>query len=82
MKGISMQQKIQEKKYYFRYHYIYRFINDRYFSQVISYKSGYIYLSYLDYIFNRIVKLNFHSILDVGCADGRLLYEISAFLDL
>jgi len=37
---------------------------------------GYIYLSYLYFVLDIINEFNFNSLLDVGCGDGRFLYEV------
>jgi 2-polyprenyl-3-methyl-5-hydroxy-6-metoxy-1,4-benzoquinol methylase len=47
------------------------------FRQIISLNRGYEYLSYLYFTIKRVVELDFMSLLDVGCGDGRLLFELN-----
>jgi SAM-dependent methyltransferase len=69
------EQAIQEAEYEFPYHYIPRIDNGN-FSQVRKLRWGYEYLSYLRFILSRLEKIEFDSLLDVGCGEGRFLCEV------
>lgn len=75
MNNQNKKQEIQEQKYKFPYHYIPTYSEGN-FSQVKILPWGYEYLSYLRFILNILKKLEFNSLLDVGCGDGRFLYEV------
>ena len=68
----KLQQK-QEDQYVFPYHYIPKI--DGGFSQSALLKWGYVYLSYLSFVIEKLKGIHFESLLDVGCGDGRFLYE-------
>ena len=75
------ERAIQEAEYEFPYHYIPRLEGGN-FSQVRKLRWGYEYLSYLRFILARLEKIEFDSLLDVGCGEGRFLSEVSKrFLD-
>jgi SAM-dependent methyltransferase len=76
MGDLKQRQLIQESQYFFPYHYI-PILGKRGFRQVISLKWGYEYLSYLYFTIERVTELDFRSLLDVGCGDGRLLFELN-----
>jgi 2-polyprenyl-3-methyl-5-hydroxy-6-metoxy-1,4-benzoquinol methylase len=69
------EHQIQESRYQFPYHYIPRFENGG-FSQSIVFAWGHEYLSYVEFLLERLRSLQFTSLLDVGCGDGRLIYEL------
>ncbi|MDQ7031900.1 MAG: class I SAM-dependent methyltransferase [Desulfonauticus sp.] len=69
-------QKRQEEQYQFPYHYI-PCIEGNKFSQAIVLSWGYEYLSYIYFVIDIISKLNFNTLLDIGCGDGKFLYEIN-----
>ncbi len=71
---LTTQQKIQEDKYEFPYHYI-PVYEHGVFSQTRNRKGGYIYLSYINFVLSRLKEIPFQSLLDVGCGDGRFLFE-------
>lgn len=76
MTEVFRQKNIQETQYSFPYHYIPLWDGDEYcFARTMNW--GYLYLSYLYFIVNKVSKHNFDSLLDVGCGDGRFLYEVS-----
>lgn len=79
MSKLSKEQKIQESSDQFPYHYIPSYGN-RNFSQVRNLSWGYVYLSYLHFVLNYLRSMDFHSLLDVGCGDGRFLFEVSRYL--
>lgn len=74
MTNLSKQQQRQEDQYAFPYHYLPR-IDDRSYSQVVAWNKGYEYLSYVTYLLSYLEKIEFHSLLDVGCGDGRFICE-------
>ncbi len=68
------KDKIQEDQYSFPYHYLLE-IKDN----CLNFKKffyGFEYFTYLNLIKNRIVKLRPESIIDIGCGDGKFIYEI------
>jgi len=76
MTKLSKEQIIQEKSYNFPYHYIPSFENGN-FTQVKTLSWGYEYISYVRFVIEKVEELEFDSLLDVGCGDGRFLYEAS-----
>ncbi len=70
----TSRQTIQEAEYQFPYHYIPTLENGN-FSQVRKLRWGYEYLSYLRFILGALQKIEFSSLLDVGCGEGRFLHE-------
>jgi cyclopropane fatty-acyl-phospholipid synthase-like methyltransferase len=76
MGKLSNQQEVQESKYAYPYHYIPTW-NGHNFSQTKNLALGYEYLSYLHFVMEKAGQIGFKSLLDVGCGDGRLLYEFS-----
>ena len=76
MAKLSNQQAVQENKYAYPYHYIPRW--DGYnFSQTKNLSWGFEYLSYLNFVIEKASQIGFKSLLDVGCGDGRFIYELS-----
>lgn len=73
--GPDDERAIQEAEYEFPYHYIPTLDNGN-FSQVRKLRWGYEYLSYLRFILSRLDKVEFDSLLDVGCGEGRFLSEV------
>jgi 2-polyprenyl-3-methyl-5-hydroxy-6-metoxy-1,4-benzoquinol methylase len=71
---VSREQARQEAEYAFPYHYIARCSGGN-FSQTVNLSWGYEYLSYVSYVLNKLGAYEFHSLLDVGCGDGRFLFE-------
>ena len=74
--GLSAEQAVQEAEYEFPYHYIPR-LEDGNFSQVRKLRWGYEYLSYLRFVLARLERVEFETLLDVGCGEGRFLREVS-----
>jgi 2-polyprenyl-3-methyl-5-hydroxy-6-metoxy-1,4-benzoquinol methylase len=74
--GLSAEQAAQEAEYEFPYHYIPR-LDGGNFSQVRKLRWGYEYLSYLRFVLARLERVEFDSLLDVGCGEGRFLREVS-----
>jgi SAM-dependent methyltransferase len=75
MTELDRQQIVQESHYEFPYHYIPAW-DGRHFSQTRNLAWGYEYLSYLHVVVDTVTRLPFESALDVGCGDGRLLFEL------
>ena len=69
-------QKVQEVEYEFPYHHLPSFTHG--FSQARLLGWGFIYASYLEHVFDRILELGSDSIIDVGCGDGKMLLEARA----
>ena len=76
MVKLSNQQVTQENKYAYPYHYIPNWDGHN-FSQTRNIALGYEYLSYLHLVVKKASQIGFKSLLDVGCGDGRFLYELS-----
>lgn len=72
---MDQKQQIQENWYKFPYHYIPRFENGN-FSQCIVVRWGYEYISYIYFVINKLKELQFDSLIDVGCGDGKFLDEV------
>jgi 2-polyprenyl-3-methyl-5-hydroxy-6-metoxy-1,4-benzoquinol methylase len=69
------EQAKQEAEYAFPYHYIARRTEGN-FSQTYNLSWGFEYLSYIQFVIDKLTHLQFGSLLDVGCGDGRFLYEV------
>jgi SAM-dependent methyltransferase len=69
------QQRIQEIRYQFPYHYIPNY-DDGDFIQARALTWGYEYLAYIRFVIEKVRSLSFGSLLDAGCGDGRFLYEL------
>ncbi len=74
MKEVKKTQDIQDNQYSLPYHYIPQY---RDFTQSISWSWGINYISAIEFILDEINKIDFKSITDIGCGDGRLTKEIS-----
>lgn len=75
MNKLSDPQKIQENRYEFPYHYIPRWDGNN-FTQVLTLRRGYEYLAYINFVSDTAIRIGFESLLDVGCGDGRFLFEL------
>jgi len=73
---LTREQGFQERLYEYPYHYI-PVWDGRSFSQCKTLYWGYEYLSYLHFVLERLMDIRFESLLDVGCGDGRLLFELN-----
>jgi SAM-dependent methyltransferase len=71
----DQHQVLQESKYGYPYHYIAMWDGSR-FSQTQSMVWGYEYLSYLFFVLEVVKSLEASSVLDIGCGDGRFLFEL------
>jgi 2-polyprenyl-3-methyl-5-hydroxy-6-metoxy-1,4-benzoquinol methylase len=67
--------RIQEAEYSFPYHYL-PTITEAGFRQHQYWSWGYRYLGRLKVVFDLLGRIEFNSLLDIGCGDGRFLYEI------
>ena len=67
-------QKIQNDQYNFPYHHIARIGNGK-FSQVRELRFGYEYIAYLTEILKIIKNYKVENLLDIGCGDGKFLFE-------
>jgi 2-polyprenyl-3-methyl-5-hydroxy-6-metoxy-1,4-benzoquinol methylase len=71
---MDVKQIHQERQYGFPYHHIPSVKRDD-FSQSRLLSWGYVYMSYLESVLDYIDSLSPDSILDIGCGDGKFLYE-------
>ena len=67
--------EIQENQYAFPYHYIPDVINDAIITNRIIRKPM-VYISYITHVRDELIKSGAQSVLDVGCGDGRMLFEL------
>lgn len=67
----------QEDQYEFPYHYIPSIENGN-FTQHLYWSWGINYLSGLNLVFSLLSKEEFKSLVDIGCGDGRFLYEVDS----
>lgn len=74
------QQLAQEGEYGFPYHYVPDW-DGHFFTQTKTFEWGCEYLSYLHFLLDRVQRLDFGSLLDVGCGDGRFLAELGRNVD-
>jgi 2-polyprenyl-3-methyl-5-hydroxy-6-metoxy-1,4-benzoquinol methylase len=74
-------EQAQEDQYVEAYHHLPQ-INEQGFRQHRYWSWGYRYLGRLQLVFDLLEKIEFASLLDVGCGDGRFLQELdSSFAD-
>jgi len=71
---MDIKQTKQEGQYSFPYHHIPSLKKGR-FSQTRTLLWGYAYISYLETVLDYIEKVPVASLLDIGCGDGKFLYE-------
>jgi SAM-dependent methyltransferase len=76
MNTLERQQMIQENAYEYPYHYIPTW-NGNIFSQTQTLAWGYEYVSYLHFLLEKVSQMSFEAVLDVGCGDGRFLFELA-----
>jgi len=76
MSELTKQQINQEVEYEYPYHFLPTW-DGKDFSQTKSLAWGYEYLSYLYFVLDKVDENNFDSLLDVGCGDGRFLFEVN-----
>ena len=75
MSQLSNQQAIQDEQYHFPYHYVSSSTNGV-FRQTYDWSWALNYQLTLDFILNRLQDEEFTSIVDIGCGDGRLTWEL------
>lgn len=66
--------KIQDAQYHFPYHHLVSFPE---FNNGKIMMSGIEYFGYLEKVLSIISKQKFQSLLDVGCGDGKMIFELS-----
>lgn len=74
---MTLKYEIQDSQYNFPYHYLVDFGNYPYRMKLL--KWGFEYMCYVEEICSITSSISPNSILEVGCGDGRLLYELSLF---
>jgi 2-polyprenyl-3-methyl-5-hydroxy-6-metoxy-1,4-benzoquinol methylase len=74
--GMDDIQKIQEELYEFPYHHIPKYVNKK-FSTMRAYRGSHQYVAAINFLLSKINEIEFKNLLDVGCGDGKYLYEIS-----
>jgi 2-polyprenyl-3-methyl-5-hydroxy-6-metoxy-1,4-benzoquinol methylase len=72
---VDKKQQIQNEQYNYPYHYI-PFENEGRFSQTQHWSWGFRYLGGLNVVLDQLKEINFSSLIDVGCGDGRFLKEV------
>lgn len=77
MNSMSSEQQAQELQYCYPYHYIPE-NGEEGFSQTSFWSWGMRYMGGLELVLSELKKLQFVSLLDVGCGDGRFLPEVAA----
>ncbi|MCD6441958.1 class I SAM-dependent methyltransferase, partial [bacterium] len=75
MQKIVNKRSIQERQYQFPYHYIPNYRNG--FSQTLNWTWGINYVSTLEFLIEKLKKVKFKSLCDIGTGDGRLVKELS-----
>ena len=70
MNTALVEQDIQEIEYYFPYHYISEFRDG--FNQTFNWTWGLYHISAVEFLISQLQTLDFDSVVDVGCGDGRL----------
>lgn len=71
------KQKIQEEEYSFPYHYIPEITSNGVLSQAKYWSWGFRYLGGMTVVFDLLKEMNFNSLIDIGCGDGRFLSELN-----
>jgi SAM-dependent methyltransferase len=74
---MSVKEKLQDDQYSFPYHNLVSF-SDGNFVQTRNLRWGYMYMSYVRFLLKYLAKVEFESLLDVGCGDGKFLKEAYA----
>lgn len=72
---METKENIQESQYEFPYHYL---TSNKHgvFSMNEYLQWGLMHLSYMEYLTEKITGLPFTTLLDAGCGEGRLLFEL------
>jgi cyclopropane fatty-acyl-phospholipid synthase-like methyltransferase len=76
MEDLDDIQKIQEGLYEFPYHHIPKYDNKK-FSTMRAYRGSHQYIAAINFLLSKINEIDFKNLLDIGCGDGKYLYEIS-----
>jgi 2-polyprenyl-3-methyl-5-hydroxy-6-metoxy-1,4-benzoquinol methylase len=76
-KNLDVVQENQEEQYEFPYHYIPTVDNGN-FSQTRYWSWGYRYLGGIQLVEEQLSEIEFDSLIDIGCGDGRFLKEIES----
>jgi cyclopropane fatty-acyl-phospholipid synthase-like methyltransferase len=71
----------QENEYWFPYHYVTKMPAEGFRQHFVD-TWGINYISTIEFILERIRKLNPNSLIDIGCGDGRLTREIALSTDV
>ena len=74
---LDEEQQIQEAQYEFPYHYIPELDHNGTFSQTRQWPWGYRYMAGIQVVIDQLEKVEFNSIIDIGCGDGRFLHELN-----
>ena len=75
MEKNTIEQQIQEDEYCFPYHYSDLFIDEHRFLNSLE------YIGLLKKIKKIVLKLNINELIDIGCGDGRLIFELKSHID-
>jgi 2-polyprenyl-3-methyl-5-hydroxy-6-metoxy-1,4-benzoquinol methylase len=77
MKSTNMNspEQIQENQYRFPYHYL-TGVKDDVFGLHEYLPWGLVHFSYIDYVAQKVSALEQTSVLDAGCGDGRMIFEL------
>lgn len=65
---------IQENEYDFPYHHL---VDIKPFSETKHLFWGYKYAAYIEKILEELEKINFNSLIEIGCGDGKIIGEIA-----
>jgi len=72
--NMETEQRHQESQYAFPYHHVVKF-SDRSFSHMRDLGWGVEYAAHTTAVLDTLKHTQFNSLLDVGCGDGKLLFE-------
>ncbi|MFC1695076.1 class I SAM-dependent methyltransferase [Pseudomonadota bacterium] len=73
---VSSEQQRQEQEYWFPYHYVAQFENDRFRTGYLD-SWGINYVSTIEFLLEKIGDATNAQITDIGCGDGRLSRELA-----
>ncbi len=68
-------QKAQEEEYQFPYHYL-PVVDHQGFRWFPYWSWGFKYLTGIEVVMNEVADIDFNSLIDVGCGDGRFIREV------